>query len=197
MFAVNPNADTVEGDACYQDLKSIPGDVDAVVIATRPGIAEDTMREVCRPGIRHVWMHRALGEGSVSDPATQYGRERGITVIDGVVRACSIPPLTRVTKQCASCSPSDFTRFEVFEMVSDRQEQGWVFVFLGADQDVYAEGEKAGVAATNRVSWEKSKAGSDKMWKDVAYSTASYRTNEELMRERDRDRFHEEDPQHK
>ena len=25
VFAVNPNADEVEGDRCYQDLKSIPG----------------------------------------------------------------------------------------------------------------------------------------------------------------------------
>jgi predicted CoA-binding protein len=31
VFAVNPNADTVEGDACHADLKSIPGGVDAVV----------------------------------------------------------------------------------------------------------------------------------------------------------------------
>jgi len=33
VFAVNPNADTVEGDPCYQDLKSIPGGVEAVVIS--------------------------------------------------------------------------------------------------------------------------------------------------------------------
>ncbi len=28
VFAVNPNADTVEGDRCYHDLGSIPGGVD-------------------------------------------------------------------------------------------------------------------------------------------------------------------------
>jgi len=60
VFAVNPNADEVEGDACYQDLKSIPGGVDAVVIATRPETAEATMRECAELGITHVWMHRAL-----------------------------------------------------------------------------------------------------------------------------------------
>ena len=36
VFAVNPNADKVEGDTCYHDLKSIPGGVDWVVIGTRP-----------------------------------------------------------------------------------------------------------------------------------------------------------------
>jgi hypothetical protein len=30
-----------------------------------------------------VWMHRGPGAGSVSPAATRYGREHGITVIDG------------------------------------------------------------------------------------------------------------------
>jgi predicted CoA-binding protein len=83
VFAVNPNTDEVEGDRCYQDLKSIPGGVDAVVIGTRPEIAEDTMRECAEVGIKQVWMHRGPGAGSVSPAATSYGRADGITVIDG------------------------------------------------------------------------------------------------------------------
>jgi predicted CoA-binding protein len=83
VFAVNPNTDQVEGDPCYPDLESIPGGVEAVVIGTRPEIAEDTMRECAELGIKHVWMHRGPGAGSVSDAATAYGREHGITVIDG------------------------------------------------------------------------------------------------------------------
>jgi uncharacterized protein len=83
VFAVNPNADEVEGDLSYHDLRSIPGGVDAVVIGTRPEIAEETMRECAELGVKHVWMHRSFGTGSVSDTATEFGRERGITVIDG------------------------------------------------------------------------------------------------------------------
>jgi predicted CoA-binding protein len=83
VFAVNPNASEVEGDRSYPDLKSIPGGVEAVVIATRPAIAEDTMRECAELGIKHVWMHRGPGAGSVSASASAYGRQRGITVIDG------------------------------------------------------------------------------------------------------------------
>jgi predicted CoA-binding protein len=83
VFAVNPNADAVEGDRAYHDLRSIPGGVDAVVIGTRPEIADETMRECAELGIKHVWMHRGPGAGSVSETATAYGRERGITVIDG------------------------------------------------------------------------------------------------------------------
>ena len=83
VFAVNPNTDQVEGDRSYPDLASIPGGVDAVVIGTRPEVAEDTMRECAELGIKHVWMHRGPGAGSVSAAATGYGRQHGITVIDG------------------------------------------------------------------------------------------------------------------
>ena len=83
VFAVNPNAREVEGDRCYKDLTSIPGGVGAVVIATRPEIAEQTMRECAELGIKHVWMHWGADGTSVSGAATDYGRQQGITVIDG------------------------------------------------------------------------------------------------------------------
>jgi uncharacterized protein len=83
VFAVNPNALEVEGDRCYEDLTSIPGGVDAVVIATRPETAEATMHECAELGIKHVWMHWGTGGSSVSPAATEYGRQHGITVIDG------------------------------------------------------------------------------------------------------------------
>ena len=83
VFAVNPNTQQVEGDRCYPDLKTIPGGIQAVVIATRPEIAIGTMRECVELGIEHVWMHRGPGAGSVSAAATDYGRQHGITVIDG------------------------------------------------------------------------------------------------------------------
>jgi hypothetical protein len=83
VFAVNPNAETVEGDTCYPDLKSIPGGVDAVVIATNPERAGATIAECASLGIEHVWMHRGPGEGSVDLEAAVYGRSVGIEVIDG------------------------------------------------------------------------------------------------------------------
>jgi uncharacterized protein len=83
VFAVNPNAENVEGDRCYKDLTSIPGGVEAVVIATRPDRADATMHECAELGIKHVWMHWGAGASSVSNAATDYGRQHGITVIDG------------------------------------------------------------------------------------------------------------------
>ncbi|MFI5282091.1 MAG: CoA-binding protein [Candidatus Dormibacterales bacterium] len=83
VFAVNPNADKVEGDACHPNLTSIPGGVGAVVICTRPETAVATIRECADLGIMHVWMHGSIGGSSVSADATAFAREHGITVIPG------------------------------------------------------------------------------------------------------------------
>jgi len=95
VFAVNPNADEVEGDPAYPNLRSIPGGVEAVVIGTRPEHAEGTIRECDELGIKTVWMHRSFGGGSVSEGATRYGRDHGMTVIDGgcplMFEPCSDP----------------------------------------------------------------------------------------------------------
>jgi hypothetical protein len=83
VFAVNPNATTVEGVPAYPNVAAIPGGVDFVVIATRPEHAAATMQECRDLGITRVWMHRLMGSGSCSPEATKFGRENGITVIEG------------------------------------------------------------------------------------------------------------------
>ena len=83
VLAVNTNAETVEGDPAYPDLRSIPGGVEAVVIGTRPELADGTMRQCAELGVRHVWMHRGPGAGSVSEAAAEWGRGQGISVIAG------------------------------------------------------------------------------------------------------------------
>ncbi len=83
VYAVNPHAETVEGDPCYPSLSDIPDGVEAVVIATRPAHAEGTMRECIDQGVTHVWMHHAFGGSWVDEAAAELGRTHGITVIDG------------------------------------------------------------------------------------------------------------------
>jgi predicted CoA-binding protein len=83
VFAVNPNADQVEGDRCFHDLKSIPGGVEVVVIGAGPQHPLAAMRECADLGIQQVWMHRSFGAGSVSDEPPAWGREHGMRVIDG------------------------------------------------------------------------------------------------------------------
>jgi predicted CoA-binding protein len=83
VFAVNPNAHQVEDSPSYHDLKSIPGGVDAVMIATPPGAALKVASECAEIGVSRIWMHRSFGKGSVSEEAVDFCRARGIEVIAG------------------------------------------------------------------------------------------------------------------
>jgi predicted CoA-binding protein len=83
VFAVNPNADTVEGDPCYRSLAAIRDGVDAVVIATAPAVAPSVVQECQALGITRVWMHRSFGAGSVSKEAHELCRQSGIASIAG------------------------------------------------------------------------------------------------------------------
>jgi len=83
VFAVNPSAETVEGDRAYPDLRSIPGGVDGVIIATAPAHAGSIVRECKELGISRVWMHRGPAQTSVSQDAVDFCRANGIAVIPG------------------------------------------------------------------------------------------------------------------
>lgn len=83
VFAVNPNADEINGEPCYRSLEAIPGGVDAVVIATAPDAASAVISDCARLGIKRAWMHRSFGGGSVSETAAKEGRDAGMTVIAG------------------------------------------------------------------------------------------------------------------
>ncbi len=83
VFPVNPHASTVEGDACYADIASLPDVVDGVVIVTHPDAASDIVRQCATRGVPRVWFHRSFGAGSVSHHAVQECKERNINCIVG------------------------------------------------------------------------------------------------------------------
>lgn len=83
VFIINPNASEIDGQPCYPNLKAIAGGVEAVVIGTKPERALQTMQEAAELGVKFVWMHSDGSQGSVSPEATAFGRQHGISVIDG------------------------------------------------------------------------------------------------------------------
>ena len=80
---INPHADQLEGTPCYPDLKSVPGDLDGVVVVTHPDASAGVVRDAAARGIRQIWFHRSFGEGSVSDAALRACDELGIKPIVG------------------------------------------------------------------------------------------------------------------
>jgi uncharacterized protein len=85
VFAVNPDAATIEGDICYPNLSSIPEKPNGVVIVTKPDVTNQIVKECAELGIKNIWMHKGIDAktASVSDEAVKFCHEHGITVIPG------------------------------------------------------------------------------------------------------------------
>jgi predicted CoA-binding protein len=83
VFPVNPNASEAEGARCYPDLGSVPGTIDGVVVATHPRVSVELVRQCGERGVGQVWLHRSIGQGSVSSEAIRECDARGIKCIVG------------------------------------------------------------------------------------------------------------------
>ena len=83
VFAVNPNAERVEGDVAYPGIASIPGGVDGAVIVTAPGVAISNVEACAATGVRRVWLHQGIGRGSVSPAVVERCRALGLRAIPG------------------------------------------------------------------------------------------------------------------
>ena len=83
VFPINPHAAELEETPCYEDVGSVPGALDGVVIATHPDAALEIVRQCAEHGVGRVWFHRSFGQGSVSDEAVAECRKLGIEAIVG------------------------------------------------------------------------------------------------------------------
>jgi predicted CoA-binding protein len=81
VFAVNPNADEVEGEQCFHSVAAIPDGVDGVVIVTTPNAALEVAGDCAHAGVSRVWLHRGIGPGSSSEEAVEFCHQHGISVI--------------------------------------------------------------------------------------------------------------------
>lgn len=85
------------------------------------------------------------------------------------------------------------TRKTVFDMIEERKQRGWVFVFLGANQDVYEAGEAMSISQGNLKSWAQTKAGTKQMFQDLSKSTSAHRSRTRKQRLASSEEFFTED----
>jgi uncharacterized protein len=85
VFAVNPHADSFDGDPCYPNLRAIPAALDGVVAVTRPEVTEALVRQCVEAGVPRVWMHQSFARAgsSVSPEAVEFCRAQNTSVIAG------------------------------------------------------------------------------------------------------------------
>ena len=79
VFAVNPNAEVVEGLTCYADLTAVPEKLHGVSVITPPAVTERIVEHLPACGARHVWMQ----PGAESERAVARAMDLGLSVISG------------------------------------------------------------------------------------------------------------------
>ncbi len=83
VIPVNPQASEILGRRCFARVQDIQPPADAALLMTPPEVTEIVVRDCAEAGIQRVWMHRASGQGAVSQNAVEFCRERGICVVPG------------------------------------------------------------------------------------------------------------------
>jgi uncharacterized protein len=89
VFAVNPEAESIEGEKCYPDLKSLPKTVGGVVIVTKPEKTMNVLQGMVDAGIKKAWMQ----QGAESDEAIRFCIKNGIDEVHGECIMMFAPPV--------------------------------------------------------------------------------------------------------
>jgi predicted CoA-binding protein len=83
MVPVNPAQQEVEGLRCYARVQDIQPPVDGALIMTPPAQTEAVVRDCLEAGVRRIWLHRATGQGAVSQAALDLCAGEGVQVVAG------------------------------------------------------------------------------------------------------------------
>ena len=86
-------------------------------------------------------------------------------------------------------SSSKYSRARVAELISRRQEAGWEFVFMGANQDSYLEAGRIGVSQESISNFDASAAGTAAAFQSISRAASEYRGKTRMERTRDSGTF--------
>ncbi len=82
-----------------------------------------------------------------------------------------------------------FNRARVADLISIRQEAGWEFVFMGANQDSYLEAGRIGVSRESISNFTATEAGTAAAFQSISRATREYRGKTRIERTRDSGTF--------
>lgn len=83
VVPVNPNASSIDGLACYPRVSAIHPAPEGVLVITTAAQAAGVVEDAARAGIKHVWLYRAVGSGSLSGEALGIAAACGVDVVAG------------------------------------------------------------------------------------------------------------------
>ena len=83
-----------------------------------------------------------------------------------------------------------FDRARVAELISKRQEAGWEFVFMGANQDSYLEAGRIGFAEESISNFAATERGTSAAFASISRATTEYRGKTRVERTKDSGKFY-------
>jgi len=83
----------------------------------------------------------------------------------------------------------EFSGKMLSELIEVRRGRTWAFVFLGADETTFEEGEAMGVSSANTAQWDPTGEGTAAMFSNVSQATSSYRAMDPADRRTTSERF--------
>lgn len=164
-------SDVVGGfNSFLDDQKAVPGDCVLTMVQFDSG-GIDTLRRAEPIAQVHPMeqgdfvpramtpLYDAVGRTLAEAEARQDGRKNLVVIVTDGLENASV----------------EWTRQRVREAIQRLEAQGWTFVYLGANQDAYAEGAGIGVSLDNASGYVADSAGVAATWGNVSSSTRRYR----------------------
>ena len=85
---------------------------------------------------------------------------------------------------------SEFTRTQMFDLIKERSDAGWTFIYLGSEPQFYDDAHRISVSAANSRNWDKSSYGTRDMMDKMSTSLTGHRSKTRYERRRDKDDFY-------
>ena len=75
---------------------------------------------------------------------------------EGYLKAMSPAPrvMCTIMTDGEENSSSEYTRAAIFKLITDKEKEGWAFVYLGANQDAWAASESIGIHRRNSANYQ-------------------------------------------
>lgn len=81
VYAVNPRQPVIKDGWCYENLAAIQMPIDGIVICAPPDQSLSIVEQAHALGVKTVWMHRSLDNGSYARDAEDFCHAHHITCL--------------------------------------------------------------------------------------------------------------------
>jgi len=130
--------------------------------------------------------YRAVPVSAVNDLEVEtYRPQDGTPLYDAIGRTLSLAKQEAPVEARKLCviltdgeenASQEYSRKQVFDLIKRYETQGWAFLYLGADHDVWAAGGDLGIAGDSRIAFCRSTV--DHTFDQLSEATATFRRGE-------------------